>query len=226
MTKVTISSANDDSIKLKVYRGLVIGFLALITVGALSITFVYESQTLWYQMGIDKTMLRGGQMAGLLTSILLFVQILLAARSGFLRKLFGIANLMRWHRGNGIVVSLMAFGHAILVLAPEGLTNLPIGKKYWPEMVGALLLCSILTMVVSSRFREKLKLGYSRWKAIHRLLGYFVIICLTVHILAVSDSFQHTIPRTALLSCVAAVLVSAILSKVTKGNQNINNNRR
>ncbi len=219
MTKLTIPPVNDDSIKLKVYRGLVIGFLALVTVGALSITFVYESQTLWYQMGIDKTMLRGGQMAGLLTSILLFVQILLAAKSVFLKKLFGIANLMRWHRGNGIIVSLLAIGHAILILAPEGLTNLPIGKKYWPEMVGALLLCTLLTMVISSQFRDKLRLDYRRWKAIHKLLGYFVIICLSVHVLAVSDSFEHTIPRMALISCIVGIVVSVILSKVTKGDQ-------
>jgi predicted ferric reductase len=220
MTKVAASPVNDDSVILKAYRGLVIGLLVLVVGGALSITFVFESQTLWYHMGIDKTILRGGQMVGLLTSVLLFVQILLAVRSDFLKKLFGIANLMRWHRANGVIVSLLAISHVILILAPDGLTNLPIGKKYWPEMVGGLLLCIILTMVISSQFREKLRLDYKRWKAIHKLLGYFIIICLTVHVLAVSDSFEHTIPRTALLSIVAGVVVSVILSKIAKGHQN------
>ncbi len=32
--------------------------------GALSIPFYFESMTLWYKVGIDKTMLRGGQIAG------------------------------------------------------------------------------------------------------------------------------------------------------------------
>ncbi len=159
-------------------------------------------------------------MVGLLAVILLFVQVLLAARSDFLQKLYGIAKLMRWHRGNGIIVLFLALCHVILVLAPDGLTNLPIGLKYWPEMVGALLLCILLVLVISAQFRDKLKLNYKRWKAVHKLLGYLTIICVAVHVLAVSDSFQRTIPRTALLSTVVGVVVSVTLSKLTKSRHN------
>jgi predicted ferric reductase len=216
MPNVMTSQDKTERIKLKAYRALVVGGLLLVIAGALSIPFVYESQTLWYKIGLDKTFLRGGQMIGLLAAVLLFVQILLAARGKFLKELFGIAALMRWHRTNGIVISFLAVSHALLILVPEGITNLPIGKKYWPEMVGMLLLCIVVAMAVSSHFREKLRLNYKRWRAIHKLLGYLVIMFLAVHVLFVSESFEQIVPRAALLIFFAGVVISIILSKKTK----------
>ena len=211
--KVIDSPVKPDPAKLKLYRGLVIVVLFLVISGALSIPFVYESQTLWYKVGLDKTMLRGGQLAGLLAAVLLLVQIMLAARGKFLKELFGISALMRWHRGNGILVSLLAIIHVSLLIVPEGVTNLPIGIKYWPEMVGSLLLWIILSMLISSQFREKLRLDYKRWKALHKLLGYLVIILIAVHVLFVCDSFEQVVPRTALLTTFVGVVVLVILSK-------------
>ena len=217
MMKEIDSPVKPDPAKLKLYRGLVIVVLFLIAGGALSIPFLYESQTLWYKAGIDKTMLRGGQLAGLLAAVLLFVQIMLAARGKFLKELFGVSALMRWHRGNGILVSLLAIIHVSLVIVPEGVTNLPIGVKFWPEMVGSLLLWVVLIMAISSQFRQKWGLDYKRWKAIHKLLGYLVIIFLVVHVLFVSDSFEHVVPRTAFLITFFAVAVLVILSKKGTG---------
>ncbi len=200
-------------VMLVVYRVLVVGLLLLVMVGALTIPFAYESMTLWYKIGINRTMLLAGQMVGLLAVVLIFVQILLAARGKMLQRLFGLANLLRWHRKNGIAIAFLALCHVTLVLAPEGFANLPIGKKYWPEMVGALLLLIILFMAVSSQFRQNLKLDYKRWKFIHRLLGYLVPGVIAVHVLFVSDSFSRAVPRAAFLTTLVLVIVAVIFSK-------------
>ena len=211
------ASAKSDQENIKLYRGLVIVFLLVVICGALSVPFVYESQTLWYKIGIDKTMLLGGQLAGILAAVLLFVQILLAARGNFLKRLFGIAVLMRCHRINGIIISFLIICHAVLILVPEGLTNFPLGLKFWPEMVGSLLLWIILSMAVSSQFRQKLGLDYKRWKAIHKVLGYLVLLLLVVHVLFVSESFEQTIPKIALLVIFIGVGISVALSKKIRG---------
>ena len=190
---------------LRIY-GLV-SFFILIVGGALSIPFVYESQTLWYKVGLDKTLLRAAKIAGLLAAIFLFVQILLGARGKILDELFGIAALMRWHRINGALVLVLALSHVTLVLVPEGITNLPIGLKFWPEMVGAALLLIILSMVVSSHLRQQLGFVYTRWRAFHRLLGYSALALIGVHVFFVSESFEHVVPRTALITIVVTVLV-------------------
>lgn len=213
------SPTKSGTVKLRLYRVFVILVFLFVLCGALCIPFVYESQTLWYKIGLDKTMLLGGQLVGLLAAVLLFVQILLAARGNFLLKLFGIATLMRWHRTNGIIISLLAISHGALIIIPEGVNNFPIGLKYWPEMVGTLLLWIILSMVISSQFRQKFGLDYKRWKSVHKLLGYLTIIFTATHVLFVSDSFEQTVPRIALITTFVAVVVSVIVSKKSAGQQ-------
>lgn len=181
-----------------VVRFLILTLYSLLCVATFSIPVFYESQTLWYKIGIDKTLLLIGQFVGLATALLVLTQVVLGTRGKFLENIFGVASLLRCHRINGLLIGLLGLGHVALVLIPEGLANLPIGKKYWPEMVGGALLWVLLVMAISSHFREQFKLDYRRWKTIHRGLGYSALLLLLVHICFVSDSFEHTVPRMGL----------------------------
>jgi predicted ferric reductase len=184
---------------LKVYRVLLFCCFMVILGGALAVPFYYETQTLWYKTGVAKAMLWAGQLAGLLTLVLLILQIILSLRGSFSEDLFGSANLMRWHRINGVLIVCTVISHVALILAPEGINNLPIGKKYWPEMTGEGLFLLILITVLSSRFRSALKLDYTVWRTIHRPLGYLLLILALIHVLFVSESFKQGIPRVVLL---------------------------
>ncbi len=204
-------SKNTQGKNRRMSRGLHLTYIVSVFIfvvgGALSIPFVYESQTLWYKIGIDKTLLRAGKIAGLLAAILLLVQILLAVRGETLEELFGVRSLISWHRVNGVFILILALTHVTLVLVPEGIVNLPIGMKYWPEMVGAAMLLIIFTMVVSSQLRQRLGFNYTRWRAFHKLLGYLALALVGVHILFVSESFEYVVPRTALFITVASVVI-------------------
>jgi len=178
---------------------ILLGALALLA-GALAVPFCYETQTLWYKIGVDKTMLLAGQLAGLLALVLLLGQILFVVRTKLLEDLFGSANLMRWHRITGVLIACAACSHVVLVLVPEGMDNLPIGKKYWPEMIGGLLFLLLLTTVVTSRFRTWFNLDYARWKMLHKPLGYISLVLVFIHVLFVSQSFAQGLPRAALLT--------------------------
>lgn len=199
--------------KNRVTGALFLAFLAGVAGAALSIPFVYESQTLWYKAGLNKILLRAGQLAGLFAALSLCTQILLGARGRFLEEHFGVAALMRWHRINGLLLACLALLHMVLVVVPEGIGNLPVGVKYWPEMVGGLLLFLVLAMVISSRFREQFGLVYKRWRFVHRLLAYFLPLLVAVHILFVSDSFEHAVPRAGLLTVLAALAVWVVRFK-------------
>ena len=191
---------------------LLVALLALVVGGALSIPFVYESQTLWYKVGFDKTLLRSGQLAGLCAAVSLFVQMLLGVRGRFLEEIFGAARLFRWHRVNGLILVACGLLHATLVLSAEELTGL-IDIKSWPELVGALLLTAILAMVVSSLFRRRIGLAYADWRFMHRLLAYTVPVLLAIHVLFVSDSFAHGLPMAGLLTFLAVLAVAILWIK-------------
>lgn len=201
---------------MKVFNaGLIVATVLLFIAGALSIPFVYETTTLWYKTGFDKTLLRTGQVAGMLALTLIFFQVILAARGRFLVKIFGLAAIMRWHRINGFLIGLAGVVHVALVLAPEGFDNLPIGVKHWPEMVGGGLLVTVLFNFFASHLRERLHLDYTKWRIIHKPLGYLAPVILTVHVLFVSDSFHQPVPKTALLTTFVLVAGLIVFSKMT-----------
>ena len=198
-----------------VKKFIVVGIFLLTLAGAMGLPFTYESQTLWYKIGLDKTILRAGQLSGMLALTLLVTQIILAVGGPFLEKGFGLKNIMNWHRTNGVLIAFFALAHVVLILVPEGLANLPIGKKFWPEMVGSFLLWVLLAMVISSRYRERLKLDYRRWRAIHKPLGYLAALLAVVHVLYVSDSFDQVVPRRVLLFAFVALLSRVVWVKVS-----------
>lgn len=198
-----------------VVRFVILALLTLVLALALAVPFVFETQTLWYKVGSDKTMLRGGQLAGMAALVFVFLQVLLGSRIRGLERAFGPVAVMWLHRLNGLLVLLLALVHVGLVLLPEGIGHLPLGWKYWPEMVGAIALFTITTMVIASYFRERLGLAYLKWRVIHRALGYLIPVLVVVHVLNVSESFTFTVPKVGLfvvLGSVAALVVQRKMS--------------
>jgi predicted ferric reductase len=191
-----------------VYRVVLTAAAVICVAAALAIPGYYETTTLWYKTGVDKAMLIAGQYCGLTALMLVYLQVLLAIRGDAMSAIFGAANLIRYHRINGAFVALAAVSHALLVLVPEGIANLPLGKKFWPEMVGAAVLFFIVLLAVSSYLRNRLHIPFAIWRALHRPAGYGVLLLATVHVLFVSESFEKTGPRLligALFLSVAAL---------------------
>jgi predicted ferric reductase len=202
----------------KIYRRLIFLGCAVFLGGALTVPFFYETQTLWYKTGADKLMLRAGQMAGLLALVLLVLQVILSVRGSFLADLFGGANMMRWHRVNGVLAACAALLHVTLILAPEGLGNLPIGKKYWPEMIGGALFLLIVLTVLSSQYRSALKWDYKQWRMLHKPSGYLILVLVLLHVLFVSESFEQGVPRVVLLTVFAGLALFTAVVKSVHGN--------
>lgn len=188
----TTDPIEPDQRKMLVYIVL-ISMLALVAT-SLTIPFYYETQSLWYKFGADKTLLRSGKMVGLVAAILLCVQVVLAVRVRILDRLAGLDTLFVIHRYNGLLILLLGIVHVTLVLIPEGLNNLPIGKKYWPEMVGAGMLLSISGLVAGAFGRQLFNMTYTIWSKLHRPTGYLVFILLVIHVLFVSEAFGRNAP--------------------------------
>lgn len=210
----------------KLAAGLMIIGILLVLVAALAVPFLFPTETLWYKAGADKLMLLTAQMAGVLALVLLVVQILLALRPKALEQVVGPANLLRWHRLNGVVVVACALVHVVLVLAPEGLANLPLGWKFWPELLGGVTLFSLLTTVALSLWRSALPLSYLHWRLLHRCIGYLLPALLTAHVLFVSESFADGPPRVVLLVGMVLFYVVAILMRMHRGRSSPTNHPR
>jgi predicted ferric reductase len=191
-------SSRFDLLKYLYGSFFVIGFASLFAVAVL-IPFYYPTQTLWYKVGLAKSLLLTGHVAGLLALTLLFCQLLVGQRPKMMERVFGIARLMRFHKTNGLLILACALAHVSLVILPEGIANLPLGWKYWPELVGAGLLCCLVITVLLATYRSQLRLPYSFWRWLHRITVYFMFLLAMVHVLFVSDAFSSGPLRIGLL---------------------------
>lgn len=189
------------------FQRLILGVLLvfaglLLLLSAASIPFVYESSTIKYRFGLDKTLLRVAQVLGVCAGYLLLLQLIFSARLKSLDWVFSLNRCLRFHRFNGLVISILCLLHAILITVTEGLSAISLNMENWPELVGAFLLLSILTIVFVSWWRQSLGLAYHRWWLLHRIGTPLAVVALTVHILYVNDTFKYGFPRTLVFAVI------------------------
>jgi len=179
--------------------GAVVILLAmLLLAGGWSIPFHYESFSILYKFGKLKVYLRYGKVIGITVALLLFFQVVLAARLKILVQIFSAKSILMLHRINGFIIACLVAVHPVLIKASDNFTPYTFGKKYYPEFVGIGLLFVVLTVSLTAIFRNLLKMDYSRWRLLHRLGATMVFLIVPLHVLFVSDSFNSSgLPRVA-----------------------------
>jgi len=196
---------------------LLVFMFLLLLVGAASIPFFYESKSMWYRFGLDKTMIRTGKVFGLLAATLLMLQLLLSARLAILDRIFTFKILNRVHRINGGIIAVCAVLHPLFVFAPEDIANLPPEWRYWPEVTGAGLLLLIWTIYSTAAWRTFLNFSYKKWWILHRIATLAAVVVVTIHVLKVSSAFEAgQSPRLMVFTAVAFYAVLWIWVRVKR----------
>ena len=163
--------------------------------GAISIPYYFESSSILYKFGLDKLLLRSGQVVGMVAGFLLLLQIILSARLKFLDRVFGLNYLFKFHRITGIIIACLICIHPILIFIPEDRITIPFQLRYWPEFVGLFLVLMVITTVVLSQWRSWFNLRFHRWWLIHRIAVILIIVAFWIHVLSVSSTFEQKLPR-------------------------------
>ena len=185
-----------------------VAMLLLILAGALTIPFAFESPSMWYKFGIEKTSLRAGKMLGLTAGLLILLQLPLAGRLKFLDRIFSLPGLIRQHRMHAWAIAILALIHPLCVLLPEGTLIVPLEMRYWPEWIGVGLLAVILSQFVVSQWRQSMGIAFHTWMWFHRIAGLLIASLLVVHVLYVSETFtDEGPPRLAVLIAAGVFLM-------------------
>ena len=149
---------------------------------------------MWYKFGAAKTSLRIGKMLGMAAGLMILLQLPLAGRLKFLDRIFSLPGLIRQHRWHAWAIVLMALIHPLCVLLAEGKILIPLEMRYWPEWVGVGLLAVLLAQIISTQWRQPLKIAFHHWLTGHRIAGLLIAILLIVHVLYVSETFTDSLP--------------------------------
>ena len=169
--------------------------IVLMILGAASIPFLFESSSIKYKFGVDKTFLRIGKILGLIAGVLLLLQMPMSSRFKILDRVFSLNRLLSIHRINGIIIAVLTLFHPLFVYAPEDIGAVQLSIDSWPEILGGLLLLLIWLLVSSGIWRQFLDLSFHSWWFMHRIGTFVVLTALFLHVLFVSDTFHSGLPH-------------------------------
>lgn len=207
MKKILPASANVWS---PTVRWLLAALLIMIVLGllggAISIPFFFESASIKYKVGLDKTLLRLGKVFGMAAGLLLLLQLGIGARVKLLDRVLALDRLFLFHRVNAFLIAALALLHPLLVFAPEDIAVIPVKLEYWPEIGGAFLLLLILLILTSGIWRLFLELPFHRWWIMHRMATALAVAVLMLHVLFVSETFEDGWPRMVVFAALGIYL--------------------
>jgi len=171
----------------------------LLLIGGWTIPYRFESFSILYKFGQEKTYLRCGKVFGITVALLIFYQVLLASRFEVFKQILSAKSLLVLHRFNGIAIVILAGVHPLLIKASDNFTPYTFVKKYYPEFLGISLLCVLLAFSLAAVLRNFLKISYKKWLLWHRLGATLVLLLMPAHILYVSETFKSGMPHRAAL---------------------------
>lgn len=176
--------------------------LLLVLAAAASVPFYFESQSLYYKLGTDKTLLQAGKVFGLVAMVLILTQVVLVSRFAILEKIFSLKSLFSSHQTLGKIIAVLILLHPICILGAEKFILFPFEPRYWPEFLGIGLAGLLLGIVLISVGQKRLKLPVKTWQTIHRIGTPAIVILAFVHVFFVSESFNIAVPKAG-LACAA-----------------------
>ena len=159
--------------------------------GAAIFPIYVESSSLLYKFGADRRLLLAAHSLGLLGGYLLLIQLIAGARLKSLDRIFGLNNLFRFHRCNGLAIACLVTVHPVLIFISDDRVFIPLQLRYWPEFVGLLMLLSIVVTAVLSQWRKRFKLPFHRWWPVHRNAAIFILAAYWVHLHFVNETFRQ-----------------------------------
>jgi predicted ferric reductase len=140
------------------------------------------------------------------------LQFLLIARFKRVTAPYGIDIILRYHRQIAMVAVGAILLHPLIIVIdnPSRLKLLNPFSGNWASRFALLSLAVLLITVVSSVFRERVRLDYERWRLLHLVLGVSAIVFAQLHA-SMAGLYINTAWKQAIWIVMAAVMVGLVL---------------
>jgi predicted ferric reductase len=140
------------------------------------------------------------------------VQFVLIARFKGVTAPYGIDVILQYHRQIAILAVAALLVHPLIIVIdnPSRLKLLnPLGGN-WASRSGWISVAALLAIVVSSLFREKLKINYEWWRFSHLALGVIAIAFAQLHV-SLAGLYTNTAWKQAIWIVIAAAMVGLVV---------------
>ena len=155
---------------------------------------------------------------GFLGMALLGLQTIPTSRLKFFTKAFPMDTIYIIHHGLSIFTFLVVLAHPILLFInnPETLRLLNLIDAPWRARAGVVAVLGMLLLVVTSVWRELMKVKYDIWRWIHDGLSFLAIVLRLYHMFKVNHYMALTYQRVIWLVLTDIWLATILYIRVVK----------
>jgi predicted ferric reductase len=139
------------------------------------------------------------------------LQLVVTTRIKDLAGPYGMDVVIQFHRQMSIVGFAMVLAHPALLITTElyDLSLLNPFARDAQQWFGLAAVVGLLTIVVTSLWRKRLRLGYEVWKVVHGVVAVTVVATALIHVQIVGY-YVDTLWKQVLWIAMSAALLSAI----------------
>jgi predicted ferric reductase len=139
------------------------------------------------------------------------VQFVLIARFKNVTAPYGIDIILQYHRQIAIVAVGAILLHPIIIFVDNPsrlkLAN-PIGGN-WASRAAWVAVLALVAIVITSQFRQRLKIDYEWWRTSHLVLGVTAIVFAQLHV-SLAGLYTNTAWKQAIWIAMAATMVGLV----------------
>jgi predicted ferric reductase len=139
------------------------------------------------------------------------VQFVLIARFRRITAPYGIDIILKYHRQIAMVAVAAILAHPLIIVIdnPARLKLLnPIGGN-WASRAAWVSVFALVAIVISSTYRERLKLDYEWWRLMHLVLGVIAIVFAQLHV-SMAGLYTNTFWKQTIWVATAALMVGLV----------------
>jgi len=178
--------------RILLYIGIIIIPMVIVTIAG------GATQGIVYEMGRN---------TALAAFMLIFGQVLLAARIKWIERPFGLDILLRFHKYMGMAAVALLVLHPLLLAAGSGRLDLLISlDQPWFIWMGKAGLVLLLANIAISLYSYRLKLQFETWRLIHDILAPALIVMAFTHSLVAGNDLQQPLMRGLWISLLIIAL--------------------
>lgn len=139
---------------------------------------------------------------GFLAMALLGLQTIPTSRLRFITKAFPMDTLYVFHHGLSVFTLILAIAHPILLFInnPKTLHLLNLFTSPWRARAAVISILAMLILVVTSVWRETLKMKYDGWRWLHDALSFLAIGLALYHMFKVNYYMSLTYQKVLWLT--------------------------
>lgn len=149
---------------------------------------------------------------------LIALQVIVSGRWTATTRHFGLRRVLALHRQAGMAVLLLVVAHVLILVLDDPARLALLDPRTAPgrARAGVLALLGLVALACTSAWRDRLRLRYERWRAVHLALTALVIAASFVHVVWVHAYTSLPTVRDGVLALVIAAAAALFWARVVR----------